>query len=144
MEQATRTPLHLWIIGVLSALWNAVGAFDYAMTQTRNAGYLAQLTAEQRDYLESFSPVMTSAWALGVWGGLAGSLLLLARNRHSVTAFGLSLAGLFVASIYQFLINPGPPSMRSAGALAFTAAIWIGAIALLYYAFRMRGKGVLR
>ena len=35
------TPLHLWVIGALSLLWNCIGAFDYTMTQTHNDAYLA-------------------------------------------------------------------------------------------------------
>jgi len=28
-----RTPVHLWIIGVLALLWNMMGAFDYLATK---------------------------------------------------------------------------------------------------------------
>jgi hypothetical protein len=50
MSEATAgsgTPKHLWIVGVLALVWNSVGAFDYVMTETQNAGYMAQFTAEQ-------------------------------------------------------------------------------------------------
>jgi len=35
-ESASNTPKHLWVVGVVSLLWNAVGAFDYFMSKTRN------------------------------------------------------------------------------------------------------------
>jgi hypothetical protein len=35
-----RTPVHLWIVGILSLLWNAMGCFDYVMTRMRNTDYL--------------------------------------------------------------------------------------------------------
>lgn len=41
------TPWHLWLIGVVALLWNAMGAFDYVMTQTRNDAYTSNFTAEQ-------------------------------------------------------------------------------------------------
>ena len=34
-------PKHLWIVGILSLLWNAMSAFDYKMTQTKNESYMA-------------------------------------------------------------------------------------------------------
>ena len=140
----TRTPMHLWIVGALATLWNAFGCFDYLMTQTRNEQYLAHFTDPQRVYFESFPIWVEVAWALGVWGGLAGSLLLLARSRHAVLAFGLSLAGLAVNTGYQLTAPMPSGHMDSTAQLAFHAAIWAVAIALLVYAMRMRRRGVLR
>src|SRR4051812_2966442 len=78
-----RTPVHLWTVAVLATIWNAFGCFDYLMTQTRNERYLAGFTDPQRVYFDSFPIWMESAWAFGVWGGLLGSLLLLARSRYA-------------------------------------------------------------
>ena len=66
-----KTPLHLWIVGMLAIVWNAFGAFDYLMTQTRNEAYLANFTDPQRIYFESFPIWMEATWAFGVWGGLS-------------------------------------------------------------------------
>ena len=139
-----RTPIHLWIVGILSLAWNAFGATDYVMTQTHNAAYLAAATPAQRAWFASFPMWETASWAVGVWGAVAGSLLLLARSRHAVTAFALSLAGLALSSIYQWLINPPPGEGRTSGMVAITGVIWIAAIALLLYARTMRARAVLR
>lgn len=139
-----RTPLHLWIVGALATLWNGFGAFDYLMTQTRNEQYLAHFTDPQRIYFESFPIYMEVAWALGVWGGLLGSMLLLMRSRWAVVAFGVSLAGLAASTIYQYVLSPPPPGMTSAGMIAMNVAIWIVCIGLFVYAREMSSRGVLR
>jgi hypothetical protein len=36
---------------------------------------------------------MTGVWAIGVWGALAGSVLLLLRSKWAVHVFAASLAG---------------------------------------------------
>lgn len=144
MASAVRTPLHLWIVGGVATLWNSFGCFDYIMTQTRNAGYLAAFTPAQRAYFESFPAWMEAAWAFGVWGALAGSLLLLARSRYAVTAFGLSLAGLAVSTFCQQVMISLPPEFATAANLGMTAVIWIIAIGLLLYARWLRQRGVLR
>ena len=90
-------PRHLWIVGVLSLLWNAFGAMDYVLTNTNNEAYLSQFTPEQLAYFIDFPAWTTAAWALGVWGALAGSVLLLMRSRFAVHAFGVSLAGMAVS-----------------------------------------------
>ena len=144
MEARPATPVHLWIVGIVSALWNAMGVTDYLMTQTRNRAWMAQMTPDQIAWFDRASIVAHASWAFGVWGALAGSLLLLARSRHAVAAFAVSLAGLAVNTAYQ-LAEPMPSGhMDSAGMLAFHAAIWAVAIALLAYALRMRRRGVLR
>ena len=121
-----------------------MGVTDYLMTQTRNQAWMAQMTPDQIAWFDRASVVAHASWAFGVWGALAGSLLLLARSRHAVTAFALSLAGLAVNTAYQ-LAEPMPSGhMDSAGQLAFHAAIWAIAIALLVYALRMRRRSVLR
>lgn len=144
MENPGRIPLHLWIVGALAVLWNAFGAFDYVMTQTRNEAYLANFTDPQRIYFDSFPLWMEATWALGVWGGLAGALLLVARSRHAVTAFAVSLAGLAVSTCYQYVLSSPPPEMKSMAMVGMNLAIWAAAIGLLVYALRMRRSGVLR
>jgi hypothetical protein len=143
MVERARAPLHLWIIGALATIWNGFGAFDYLMTQTRNAEYLAQFTDPQRAYFESFPLWMEAAWAFGVWGGLAGSLLLLARSRHASTAFAVSLAGLFLSTLYQYVLSQPPAGMASPAMIGMNIAIWAIAIGLLVYARRMRARAIL-
>ena len=140
----SRTPVHLWVVGALATLWNAFGAFDYVMTQTKNEAYLANFTDPQRVYFDSFPVWMEAAWALGVWGGLLGALLLLMRSRHAVTAFAVSLAGLAISTVYQYVLNTPPEDMMTGAMMAMNLVIWAVAIGLLWYAMRTRKAGVLR
>ena len=139
-----KAPVHLWIVGVVSFLWNSYGAYDYVMKQTRNADYLAQMTEAERDFVANFPVWMDAAWAFGVWGALLGSLLLLIRSRFAVWAFAVSLAGLLVSTIYHYGASNAPASLDSGAMLGLNIAIWAVAIALLIYSWRMRAKGVLR
>lgn len=144
MEASAKTPVHLWIVGIVSALWNAMGVTDYLMTQMRNPTWMAEMTPDQVAWLDRAPMIAHASWAVGVWGALAGSLLLLARSRHAVTAFVLSLAGLAVNTGYQMTAPMPSGHMDSTAMLAFHVAIWAVAIALLLYALAMRRRGVLR
>ena len=144
MNESVKTPLHLWIVGALATIWNAFGAFDYLMTQTRNADYLANFTDPQRIYFESFPVWMEATWALGVWCGLIGSLLLLLRSRFAATAFAVSLAGLAASTLYQYVLSTPPEEMTQGTMLVMNLVIWAIAIGLLWYAVMLRGRGVLR
>ncbi len=143
MSGSEKTRVHLWIVGGVSALWNAFGAFNYWVTQTRNPAFMAQLTPEQRAFLENAPVWVDASWAFGVWGALAGSLLLLARSRHAVPAFAVSLAGLAVNTLSQLGLSETSPHLDTAGQIALHIVIWAVAIGLLVYAYRMRARGVL-
>ena len=139
-----KTPLHLWIVGVLALLWNAGGAYDYIMTQTNNAEYLAMLTEAQRAFLDGVPFWFEVVWAIGVWFSVAGAVLLLLRSRFAATAFSLSIAGLIGSSAYSFLIaEPSTLDLMSPAQAGFTAAIYIVLILLWIYARAMVRRNVL-
>ena len=144
META-KTPIHLWIVGGLSLIWNAFGGYDYVMTQTNNAGYLEMFTPQQRAFFDSFPLWMEATWAFGVWGAIAGSVLLLMRSRYAVLAFIVSLAGLALSTLWQFgLSGANFGAIFGTRAIFLNAVIWAVAILLLVYAWRQRSSGVLR
>ena len=145
MTEVRKTPWHLWVVGVVSLLWNAVGAFDYTMTKLQNADYLAAFTPEQQAWFAGFPIWANVGWALGVWGSLLGSALLLARSRHAVTALLISMVGLAISCIYQFGLHYAYLTrMFGSFPLIFTAIIWVILIALFLYARRQAATGVLR
>ncbi|WP_295635081.1 hypothetical protein [Novosphingobium sp.] len=139
---AQRTPWHVWAVGVISLLWNAFGAFDYVMSKLSPQSYFHQMGLSDASvaYMLAFPAWLTAFWALGVWGSVAGSVLLLMRSRHAVTAFVLSLLGLAVSQGYQALVMRPPENPGS----AITVVIWASLALFLYYAWAMARRGVLR
>jgi hypothetical protein len=139
------TPWHLWVVGTVTLLWNAVGALDYVMTQTRNASYMSDFTPAQLDYFYGFPAWAVAAWALAVWGGVAGSLLLLFRSRHAVAVLTISFFAMLLTTIHNYLLSDGLAVMgATAFAIVFSAAIFLVALGLVLYARAMRNRGVLR
>jgi hypothetical protein len=141
-EPGNRVPKHLWAVGILALLWNAIGAFDYSATQLRLESYMSQFTAEQLEYFYGFPAWAVAAWAIAVWSSLAGSLGLLLRRSWATWLFGAALAGMAVTTLYNFVLSDGL-SLMGVGAAAFSAVIWIIALALFFYARTMSRRGVL-
>ncbi len=142
-ETTERTPRHLWIVGILSLLWNAIGAFDYSATQLRLESYLSQFTPEQLEYFYGFPAWVVAAWAVAVWSSLLGSLALLFRKAWAVWLFGVAIAGMVLTGLHNFVLTDGL-ALMGPGAVAFTAVIWIIAFGLFFYARAMAKRGVLR
>lgn len=139
-----KTPIHLWIVGAVSLVWNSGGGFDYVMSVTRNEGYIANLPPEAIDFLDSAPAWFNVAWPIGVWGSILGSLLLLFKSRFAGTAFGISLLGLIVSSLYTYgLAEQRTFEAGGTAALIFSIAIPIVLILLLVYSRAMTRRGVL-
>ncbi|MEQ1727644.1 MAG: hypothetical protein ABL982_04610 [Vicinamibacterales bacterium] len=143
LTRPTRAPWHLWVVGAVALLWNAMGAFDYSMTQSRNAAYMAGFTPEQLAFFYGMPAVINSAWAVGVWGGVAGSLLLLLRRRLSVWVFLASVVGVLTTTFHNFVLADGMTVAGDPFSLIFTAVIFIVALGLFLYASTLRTRGVL-
>jgi hypothetical protein len=140
---AVRAPWHLWATGIVAVLWNSVGAFDYVMTQTRNAAYMSAFTPEQLAFFYGIPAWVIAAWAIAVWGGVLGALLLLLRRRLAVWVFLASLLGLIVTTFHNYVLSNGLEIFVDPVSRAFTAVIFVIALGLLLYARAMSKRGVL-
>ena len=140
MTSAIRTPWHLWVVGIATLLFNAIGIYSYTITQT---GSLADLgmTADQIAYFDSFPAWADGAWALGVWGAFAGSILLLLRRKIAFAAFLIATIGLVGTTYFELVVSRIPESLQNP---VLMAAIWITTLFSLWYSRRMAAAGVLR
>jgi hypothetical protein len=139
-----RTPWHLWVVGVVAALWNGFGCFDYVMTQTNRDQWFAQMgmTEAQLAYFNAMPAWTHAAWAVGVWGGLIGALLLLVRRKWAFHAFVVSFLGWLAGAVYAFALSNG---MEAMGPM-WPMQVVIGAacVFFIWYAWMLSKKGVLR
>ena len=144
---AARAPAQLWVVGILALMWNAFGAYDYLMSRTHNDAYLRRMMpgtdpALAWAYMDSYPLLASIGWGLGVWGGLAGTILLLMRSRHAVVLYLASLVGMALSFGYQFLMAPPAPAGLDNPMIPLII-VAIG-VALFLYARTMRQRGVLR
>lgn len=140
-----KAPWHLWVIGIVTLIWNAFGVADYVMTQYDYAPYMAQFSEDQRTYFDSFPAWVQAAWALAVWVSLAGSLALLMRSRLAATFLGLALVCMAISFTHNFfLADITMPEVVGQEAIWFTIVIIVVAVLLWVYARHMRVVGVLQ
>ena len=145
-DQATsngRTPWHLWVVGVLAVLWNSMGAYDYLMTQTQNEAYMSNFSPEQLEYFYGFPTWLVAFWALAVWGGVLGAVLLVLRKKLAAGVLLVSFLSMVVTTIHNFGLSNGFEVMGGPGELVFSALIFVIALLLYLYAKAMKNRGVL-
>ena len=145
MTDANKTPWHLWLVGVVSLMWNAFGGYDFFMSVTQGETYwrASGMTQPMIDYYNAMPTWMYGPWIIGVWGAVLGSVLLLMRRRFAVPVFGLSLLGAVVSLLYG-VMNPMPELPPAMAAMTYMPwVIVVIAALLLWYAWAMGKKGVL-
>ncbi|GAB3270161.1 hypothetical protein [Parahaliea aestuarii] len=137
-------PWHLWLVGILSLLWNAVGALDFVMTQTRNEQYMSAFNEEQLAYFYGLPMWVVICWGVAVWGAVLGSILLLLRKRLAVAVFLVSLLGMILTTVHSYLLANGLEVMNDPFAVWFSGAIFVIAVVLFVYAGSLSRRNILR
>lgn len=145
MSARTSTPWHLWVVGIVAVLFNAIGVFDYVMVMSQGASYLkaAGMTEPQIAHYMNLPLWMMVVWTVGVWGAIIASALLLLRSAYAFHVFALSLAAFLVNVFYTYVLSDGGQLM---GQSMVITSVMITALLLffLFYSRAMTGRGVLR
>ncbi len=132
----------LWIVGALALAWNAYGVVQFlgSVSATQESLLAQGLTAEQAAVMTGYPAWMTVAFAIGVFGGLIGSVLLLMRKTLAVPVFAASLAGyvaLYAGDIFHgvFAAMGAPQVIILTAVVAIAAALSWGS-----YQFQKTGQ----
>jgi hypothetical protein len=135
--QATKTPgrpWHLWLIGIVGGLWSSIGVLSFMLTQMNVEAVMSRFPPQQREYFESFPLWADAFWAIGVFGGVIGCLLLLLKNRLAFPVLLVSLIGAIVSNLGGVFLLGGMEVLGETGGLGFTAVPIIFGAFLAYYA----------
>lgn len=139
-----KTPWHFWAVGVIAVLWNSFGCYDYFMSNTVGDPYFRQMgmTDAQIAHYNESPAWMTGVWAIGVWGGLLGALLLLLRSKWAVEVFLVSLIAYVLSLVYAYVIAPAPKTDQAM--IIMQGVIFVGCVFFYWYANAQRKAGRIR
>lgn len=135
----TKKPWHLWVVAILTLLWNGSGAITIALAQT---GRLPNISADEAAYYAQQPGWFVIFTSIATWAPLAAGIALLLRNRAAVWLFAVSLAFIVITNAYDFASGTSR-ALANQGALLVTVLIWVIAVLQLAYARAMRKRGVL-
>lgn len=116
-----------WIAAIGSVLFMAVGCLGYLMDVTADP---ATLPVDQRNLVEARPIWQVAAYAIAVWVGLLGALLLMFRRRAAEPLLIVSLVAAFFTFLPYAIVpaiseNITPNDIAMAVAiLLVTGSIW--------------------
>ncbi len=87
-----------WAIGAVALIWNVMGVINFFVQM--NADMLAAMPESHRAIVEGRPAWATGGFAIAVFGGALGCLLLLLRKSAAYYLFIASLLGVIVQLIH--------------------------------------------
>ena len=139
-ENASGAPRWFMIAALAALAWEIVGCTMYVMQVSVEP---AALPADQRQMWDATPAWMTGAYAVAVWVGLIGAILLLMRRKLAEPLLLVSL----IAVVVQFsglLIVPQLRNLVSSDVLFLPFLIVIVCGVIWHFARRARRSGWLR
>ena len=135
-------PWHVWLVGIIGGLWNAIGVLSFGLTQMQVEAVMSQFPPQQREYFESFPWWAVAGWGINVFGGVIGCVLLLLGSRFAIHVLLASLIGALVCNFGGLFLLGGMEVMRETGGLGLTVVPIIFAAFLAYYARAIRRASI--
>lgn len=132
-----------WVVAIIALIWNGMGVAAYLGQVTMGDDALNALPEEQRNLITSTPAWATGAFALAVWGGLLGSLLLLIRKKLATTVLIVSFAGIVVQMCHAFFMTNSIEVYGPGGLIMPVMVLAFGAY-LIYFSRNAAANGVLQ
>jgi hypothetical protein len=100
MNKQTVSRVHwsFWTIGAVALIWNVMGVMNFFMQM--NADAIAAMPETHRAIIESRPTWASGGFAVAVFGGALGCLLLLFRKSAAFYLFIASLLGVVVTMVH--------------------------------------------
>jgi hypothetical protein len=140
MSNQVKPPAWFWIVSVIALLWNAMGVMAYLMRAYMTDEAIAALPQEQQVYLQNQPAWYMGVFALAVFGGTLGSLLMLLRKALAYWVFVVSLVCVAAQWSYDIFMVENSPAFDSSG-IAMAILIPVFSVALVFISRSARAKG---
>ena len=142
MNPSVKPPLWFWAVSAAMLLWNGLGAMAYVADATITVDALNALPDAERALRVSRPAWATAAFAIAVFGGVVGCLLLLVRSLWALPALVLSLLGVVTQLTHAFLIANGFDIHGPRG-LVIPTLVLTFSLFLVWFARHARARGWL-
>jgi hypothetical protein len=101
-NSTSKTHWSFWAVGAFALVWNVLGGANYIMQM--NADMVATLPDTHQAIINGRPAWATAGFAIGVFGGAIGALLLLLRKPAALYVFIASLVGVLVTMIHTIQV----------------------------------------
>lgn len=131
-----------WVISVFALIWNALGGVNYLMQM--NPEFVATLPDTHRAIINGRPAWATGGFAVAVFGGALGGLLLLLRKQAAFHLFIASLLGALVTMVHTIRVAGTTVQFSPMESFVMILLPLLVAAFLIWYTMWARRKGWIR
>ena len=142
MTEPIKTPIWFWVVCLLAITWNGIGVLAYVSEAMMSAEQFSKLSPEIQQAYTSRPSWVVGAFAIAVFAGLLGSILLLLRKKLSVPALTLSFIAVCIQHFYSFALAKMHTIVTTFN-IVMAAVVFIIALALMLFARSRNNLGWL-
>ena len=143
MNSTTKPATWFWVISLIALVWNLMGVMAYIMQVTMTPEDISMLPENERALYESLPMWATGAFAIAVWGGALGCLLLLLRKTWATSVLTVSFIGILVQMYHSFFVSNSIDVYGPGGMVMPIMVVLIG-IFLIWFSRAATIKGWLK
>jgi len=133
VSDISKTPIWYWIICLTAITWNGVGVLAYLGEAYMTAEQFSKLPSNLQEAYNNRPSWVTAAFAIAVFAGLLGSVLLLLKKKAATPVLIISLLAVITQHTYSFLIAKLHNIVGTFN-IAMAGVVLIIAIALVLFA----------
>ena len=123
-------------------IWNLLGVFAFIMHLMMTPEMISKLPLDQQAAYSNVPLWSTIAFAVAVFGGTLGCILLLAKNALATPTLVLSLVAIFIQQFYNFIVI-NSIKMLGISAVFMPILVIVVAFLLLYLSIKSKQQGWL-
>jgi hypothetical protein len=128
-----------WLIGAVALIWNVMGVINYVWQM--NADAVAAMPETHRAIIEGRPVWATGGFAIAVFGGALGCVLLLLRKSAASYLFVASLLGVIVTMIHTLGVAASIVDFSPFEILMMILLPLVVAAFLIWYSKQAESKG---
>ena len=104
MNNSIKIPTWFYVVATVAVIWDAMGVWAYISTMTLSAEALAAMSQAEQEIHNATPAWANGAFAIAVFGGLIGSLLLLLKKSLALPVLIVSLLAILIQMYNAFFI----------------------------------------
>lgn len=143
MTETSKPVTWFWVVSGVALVWNLMGVMAYLAQVTMSPEALQALPENERTLRESLPAWSTGAFAIAVWGGTLGSVLLLLRRKLATPILILSFVGILV-QMYHSLFMSNSIEVYGPGGMAMPIMVVVIGAILVWFSRKSMANGWIK
>ena len=128
-----------WVISIFMLIWNVMGCINFFVQM--NPDMVSSYRESEQAIIQGRPTWATAGFAVAVFGGALGCILLLLKNTTAFYLFVVSLVGVVIATVHSLTININFGMGENIGIIVMPIVV---AVFLIWYSQYVKGKGWLK